>query len=242
MAGQPSRLSPPRAGSRPGALSDAGFCNSFCPRIFLVDLLCSRRQIARKFTKFAPRNQKYYEISITSSSGGQKAWMAKASLVPRYALTERTARTAPGWTPLWLPGSIADRTLTWLIGSYTRAVPAIADVSGRWRRLAVPVACIALCVSACGSSSHGNQDEANSSFISAVHDASPDISTYRTDDQLISLGHAVCEGFQGGASYQQLADRLAQLQGSNTLPSQDLGAVIVASVDNFCPKYSAQVS
>lgn len=119
---------------------------------------------------------------------------------------------------------------------------AIADASGRWRRLVLPLACIALFVSACGSSSHGNQDEANSSFISAVHDAAPDIGTYRTDDQLTSLGHAVCEGFQGGASYEQLADRLSQLQGSNTLPSQDLGAVIVASVDYFCPKYSSEVS
>jgi Protein of unknown function (DUF732) len=127
-------------------------------------------------------------------------------------------------------------------GSYTRAVFAISDRFSRWRRLAVLAVCAGLFISACGRSAHVNQDEANSSFISAVHDAAPGIGTYRTDDQLISLGHAVCEGFQGGASYEQLADRLAQLQGSNTLPSQDLGAVIVASVDNFCPKYSAQVS
>jgi Protein of unknown function (DUF732) len=122
-------------------------------------------------------------------------------------------------------------------------VPTRSGPRCRWGQFAVLVAGVALFTSACGGSGHSSQDAAeNTAFLSSVHDAAPDIGTYRTDPQLVSLGHAVCEGFQSGTTYEQLADRLAQLQGSDTLPSQDLGAVIVASVENFCPKYTDQVS
>jgi hypothetical protein len=85
-------------------------------------------------------------------------------------------------------------------------------------------------------------DQADSAFISSVLDAAPDIGTYRSDTQLIRLGHAACDGFASGVSYEQLADQLTLQEGSNPLPSEDLGAVITAAVESLCPKYLSQVS
>jgi hypothetical protein len=70
-----------------------------------------------------------------------------------------------------------------------------------------------------------------------VHVAAPDVGSYRTDVQLIRLGRAACDGFRSGASFEQLADRLVLLEGSNPLPSADLGAVIDAAVNEYCPQF-----
>jgi hypothetical protein len=72
--------------------------------------------------------------------------------------------------------------------------------------------------------------------------AAPDVAAYRTDVQLTRLGHAACDGFRAGASFQQLADRLVLLEGSNPLPSGDLGAVIDAAVANYCPQFRGRVA
>ena len=73
--------------------------------------------------------------------------------------------------------------------------------------------------------------------MQALHLADPQINSYRTDVQLTRLGHAVCDDFSSGASYQEVADRLATLQGSNALPSPDLGSVIDSAAQTMCPKY-----
>jgi hypothetical protein len=78
--------------------------------------------------------------------------------------------------------------------------------------------------------------------LSAVHLADPNVAAYRTDVQLTRLAHAACDGFKSGVSFQQLADRLVLLEGSNPLPSSDLGAVIDAAVSAYCPQFHDRVA
>ncbi len=83
---------------------------------------------------------------------------------------------------------------------------------------------------------------ADQQFLSAVYVAAPNIGTYRTDTELVRIGHAACDGFRSHASYEQLADRLTLQEGNNPLPSEDLGAVITSAVEAFCPEFDNQVS
>jgi hypothetical protein len=101
---------------------------------------------------------------------------------------------------------------------------------------------LALGLGSCASGTSQASTQANQDFLSAVHVAAPDVGTYRTDVQLARLGHAACDGFRAGASYQQLADRLVLLEGSNPLPSADLGAVINSAVTSFCPEFRSRVA
>ncbi len=98
-----------------------------------------------------------------------------------------------------------------------------------------------LLLSGCGSGSPASTAQDNA-YLAELHDAAPDIAALRSDTQLVRLGHAACDGFAAGASYAQLADRMALLEGSHPLPSQDLGAVITSAADNYCPKYRGRVS
>lgn len=100
---------------------------------------------------------------------------------------------------------------------------------------------LAIVAAGCGGGSSAASKQADASFLQTVHGEAPDVGTYRNDVQLVRLGHAACDGLRAGASYQQLADRLVLLQGSHTLPSQDLGTVITAAVDNYCPRYRSIV-
>jgi hypothetical protein len=93
----------------------------------------------------------------------------------------------------------------------------------------------------CGGGST-ESSSADAAFLAALHLADPNINNYRTDVQLVRLGHAACDGFRAGASYQELADRLALEEGSNPLPSQDLGSVITSAVDGLCPQFHSEVS
>lgn len=97
---------------------------------------------------------------------------------------------------------------------------------------------------ASGCASHGSQSDpaADQAFLSEVINAAPNINSIRTDTQLIRLGHAVCDDFRAKASYQEVADRLSIEAGSDTLPPEDLGAVITAAADNYCPQYRDLVS
>jgi len=104
---------------------------------------------------------------------------------------------------------------------------------------AVVLCAVVLCAVA-GCSSGTPDSPADKSFISQVHLAAPDVATYRSDIELSRLGHAACDGFRSGASYLEVADRMNLLQGSNPLPSQDLGAVISAAADNYCPQYRSK--
>ena len=108
-------------------------------------------------------------------------------------------------------------------------------------RLGPPVLVAVLLVGACGAGSSAAARQADAAFLQSVHSEAPDVGTYRSDVQLVRLGHAACDDFRSGASYEQLADRLVLLEGNNALPSQDLGAVITAAVENYCPKYRSIV-
>lgn len=94
----------------------------------------------------------------------------------------------------------------------------------------------------CGGGSAAGTSAADQAFLSSVHVAAPDIGSYRTDVQLTRLGHAACDGFRSGVSFQQLADRLVLLEGSNPLPSADLGAVINSAVEGYCPQFRNRVA
>lgn len=107
-------------------------------------------------------------------------------------------------------------------------------------QLSVALAALALAASSCGGGASNNAADAQ--FLSAVHAAAPDIGSYRTDTELVRIGHAACDGFSAHASYEQLADQLALHEGSNPLPSEDLGAVITSAVQTFCPQFDNQVS
>jgi hypothetical protein len=98
-----------------------------------------------------------------------------------------------------------------------------------------------LTLAGCGGRSSPSADAANQVFLSQVHVTAPDINSYRNDVQLERLGHAACDGFHSGASYEELADRLPLLEGSNPLPSADLGAVINGAVDAYCPQYHSMI-
>ena len=111
------------------------------------------------------------------------------------------------------------------------------------RRLAAGLLALAVGTAwtGCGSGASASASAADASFLASVHDNAPDIASYRSDVSLVRLGHAACDGFRAGVSYQQLADRLALLQGRHAVPTADLGAVITAAVASYCPQYQSLV-
>jgi hypothetical protein len=90
-----------------------------------------------------------------------------------------------------------------------------------------------------GSAAPSATDQA---YLAELHSDSPDIGSVRSETQLIRLGHVVCDDFRAKASYEQVADRLSIEAGSDALPSADLGAVITAAADNYCPQFRSLVS
>jgi hypothetical protein len=91
----------------------------------------------------------------------------------------------------------------------------------------------------CGASSRPASKRADQSFVALVHQNAPDIGTYRSDPQILELGHAVCGDLASGASLLQVADRIATVDASNPLPSVDLGSVMSAAGNVLCPKYAS---
>lgn len=100
---------------------------------------------------------------------------------------------------------------------------------------------VAALAAGCHSGS-GAQSAADQGYLSEVHGSDPNINSVRSDTQLIRLGHAVCDDFRAKASYEEVADRLSITTGSSQLPAADLGAVITAAADNYCPQYRSLVS
>lgn len=78
-------------------------------------------------------------------------------------------------------------------------------------------------------------------FVSNVEETATDIGRYKTPDQVIKLGSAVCDGFRANASVEQIAGVLEQ-SGARDLPPEDLGAVISVAVKDLCPVYSGRLS
>lgn len=103
------------------------------------------------------------------------------------------------------------------------------------------VLCGALALSGCLGGKAGSPSQADKGFLAEVQGAQPSVSAVRTNTQLIRLGHAVCSDLSSGASYEETADRLSLDFGAGSLPSQDLGAVIQAAADNYCPKFRSKI-
>lgn len=106
----------------------------------------------------------------------------------------------------------------------------------------VLAACLALVLAACGGAESPVAQAQDREFVQSVTTSAPDVNSYRSDTQLIRLAKAACAGFNTGVSYEQLADRLVITEGSNPLPSQDLGVVITAAVNTYCPKFDDLVN
>lgn len=94
----------------------------------------------------------------------------------------------------------------------------------------------------CGSHGASASGPADQAYLAEVHGAAPGIDAVRSDTQLVRLGHVVCDDFRAKASYQEVADRLSIESGSDSLPPADLGAVITAAADQYCPQYRNLVS
>ena len=104
------------------------------------------------------------------------------------------------------------------------------------------LAVVSVPVAATGCSSGVPSGAADKAFLGTVHVEAPDIGTYRSDVALVRLGHAACDGFRSGASYEELADRMSLEEGRHPLPSQDLGVVISAAANSYCPQFVSRVS
>jgi len=106
----------------------------------------------------------------------------------------------------------------------------------RWRGL-VAAAAAAISLAGCGGSQAPANPKADQAFLNSVYSQAPDISSYRTSPQLVSLGQVVCVDLESGASVQQVGDRVPLVEGNLSLPPGDLGVVISAAVTELCPKF-----
>jgi hypothetical protein len=109
----------------------------------------------------------------------------------------------------------------------------------RWAKLvgvAVAGGSLAGLLAGCGGHPTANP-KADQAFLNSVYSNAPDISSYRTGPQLVSLGQVVCNDLESGASVQEVGDRVPLIEGNVMLPASDLGVVISAAVSELCPKF-----
>ncbi len=98
------------------------------------------------------------------------------------------------------------------------------------------VCALAGALTGCGGHPTANP-KATQAFLNSVYSNAPDISSYRSSRQLVSLGQVVCDDLESGASVQEVGDRVPLIEGSVSLPPGDLGVVISAAVSKLCPKF-----
>jgi hypothetical protein len=104
--------------------------------------------------------------------------------------------------------------------------------------LAVVVAGGSLASSLTGCGGHSTiNPKADQAFLNSVYSNAPDISSYRSGQQLVSLGQVVCNDLESGASVQEVGDRVPLIEGNVLLPASDLGVVISAAVTELCPQF-----
>ena len=102
--------------------------------------------------------------------------------------------------------------------------------------VAMAGASLAGALTGCGGHSSANP-RATQAFLNSVYSNAPDISSYRTSTQLVSLGQVVCDDLESGASVQEVGDRVPLIEGNVLLPPGDLGVVISAAVAQLCPHF-----
>lgn len=117
--------------------------------------------------------------------------------------------------------------------------PPLVDIIGKVpRRLLVAVVLVlGVACAGCGGGA-GISSGTRQSFLNTIYSQAPDIGTYRTGAQLVSMGQAVCSDLEAGANIQEVADRVPLAEGKVALPSADLGVVMSAAVSTICPQYS----
>lgn len=111
--------------------------------------------------------------------------------------------------------------------------------SGATGWMLAALAVLGLTLAGCGGGTSPATRRADQAFLAQVHQNVPDIGTYRSDSQLLHLGHAVCDDLSSGASLLQVADRIGTVQISDPLPSEDLGSVMSAAGTVLCPRYAS---
>lgn len=89
----------------------------------------------------------------------------------------------------------------------------------------------------CGGSRSPISPKADQAFLNSVYSQAPDIGSYRSGPQLVSLGQVVCGDLGSGASVEEVGDRVPIDEGNVALPPGDLGVVISAAVDQLCPRF-----
>jgi hypothetical protein len=99
-----------------------------------------------------------------------------------------------------------------------------------------------LLVGGCGSAHRSAaRQAADQHFVDGVHESATEIGRYRSNAQLVKLGHATCDGFRANANNEQVAGLLERTGGS-TLPPEDLGAVMSKAVQYLCPSYAGRLN
>lgn len=95
---------------------------------------------------------------------------------------------------------------------------------------------LAAACAGCGGGA-GLSSSTRQSFLNTVYSQAPDISSYRTGSQLVSMAQAVCSDLEAGAGIQEVADRVPLSEGSVSLPADDLGVLMSAAVGSICPQF-----
>ena len=108
-------------------------------------------------------------------------------------------------------------------------------------RATVLIAVLGALLGSCGGPGATNA-KAEERFLDSVYSRAPDIGSYRTGPQLLSLGQAVCQDLESGASVQEVGDRVPLVEGNVLLPPADLGVVISAAVAVLCPRFRKLLS
>jgi len=102
----------------------------------------------------------------------------------------------------------------------------------------VAIALVPALIGSCGGHSSAAARARDQQFLNSVYSQAPDISSYRTSTQLVSLGQAICQDLEAGASIQTIGDRVPLVEGSVSLPPAELGVVISSAVAVFCPRFA----
>jgi hypothetical protein len=133
--------------------------------------------------------------------------------------------------------AVGSRLLSWYVAACARASrPGSRKARPSGWRLAAAGG-LGLLAAGCGGGAPALSVAAKQRFLDSVYGQVPDISSYRTGAQLISMGQAVCADLSSGASVQVVADRIPLVEGGNPLPPTYLGVVIYSAVRVFCPKF-----
>lgn len=105
----------------------------------------------------------------------------------------------------------------------------------------VAVAVLGLLAAGCGARAVANP-QAEQKYLNYVYSQAPDISSYRTSPQLFSLGQAICDDLESGATVEEVGDRVPLVEGNVSMPPTDLGVVISSAVGVLCPKFHKLLS